>query len=198
MKKVALSLLTATLVFGTPLVGHAAEPKAEDPGVYYPGTNTKIKPGDILVTNDTSSWGLTGHAAIVIDTQNLVEIRGDGYNPEKNDIDDFIDDHTSGSSWVKVYRHDLSSKGKGAAKWAEWYVKNYSDVEYGFSDLLDYDDTTYCSKIVWDAYYFGADVELETDVVTIPVAGLPDITLEVAKPYDLGNGPDVDLVEKID
>ena len=36
-------------------VSFAAEvkPLADDPGVYYPGTHTKAKPGDMLVSNTT-------------------------------------------------------------------------------------------------------------------------------------------------
>ncbi|OME98402.1 hypothetical protein BK124_14385 [Paenibacillus amylolyticus] len=37
------------------------------PDEYYPGTSTPIRVGDVLVTNNTSSKGLTGHAGIVTD-----------------------------------------------------------------------------------------------------------------------------------
>ncbi|XOS94188.1 hypothetical protein ACLMAB_13155 [Brevibacillus laterosporus] len=57
----------------------------------YPNSRVEIKPGDILITNNTISKGLTGHAAIVVDTKNVVEILGIGHNPEKIQSRDFLE-----------------------------------------------------------------------------------------------------------
>ncbi|WP_112181534.1 MULTISPECIES: CHAP domain-containing protein [Paraliobacillus] len=47
----------------------------------YPN-GTKAKAGDILVTDDAAAKGITGHVAIVTDSNNHLEIKGPGYNPD--------------------------------------------------------------------------------------------------------------------
>lgn len=90
-KRLLMSLMSVSLIFTGALGVSASEierqkiNKPEDVPVEatYPNSRVEIKPGDILITNNTSSKGLTGHAAIVIDTENVVEILGPGFHPQK-------------------------------------------------------------------------------------------------------------------
>ena len=56
--------------------------------------------------------------------------------------------------WNKVYRHSDSSIAEDAAQWAEDTYKD-SDAEYVITMDLESTDETYCSKLVWQAYYYG-------------------------------------------
>lgn len=132
-----------------------ATPMVNDPGVTYPGTTTTVKPGDMLVTNQTSSAGLTGHAGIVTDNYTVVHIGGYGEHPEEISISKFYKRY---KSKVKVIRYKSSVKAKKAGKWAREYAEEYYDAEYGLLNKLRGMDPTYCSKIVWQAYYYGADI----------------------------------------
>ncbi|MFI8716184.1 YiiX/YebB-like N1pC/P60 family cysteine hydrolase [Brevibacillus brevis] len=140
-------------------VGFAAEvkPLEDDPGVYYPGTHTKAKPGDMLVSNTTSSKGLTGHAAIVTDNLSVVHIGGYGENPEEISLSKFFKRYNNS---VKVIRYTSSRDAKKAGEWARTYAAEYSDAKYDLAVKLRGFTHTYCSKIVWQAYYYGADVNL--------------------------------------
>ncbi|MBH0333661.1 hypothetical protein ABH14_28690 [Brevibacillus brevis] len=140
-------------------VSFAAEvkPLADDPGVYYPDTHTKAKPGDMLVSNATSSKGLTGHAAIVTDNLTVVHIGGVGQHPEEISLSKFFKRYDNS---VKVIRYTSSRDAKKAGEWARTYAEEYSDADYDLAVKLSGFTRTYCSKLVWQAYYYGADVNL--------------------------------------
>lgn len=202
-KRLLMSLMSVSLIFTGALGVSASEierqkiNKPEDVPVEatYPNSRVEIKPGDILITNNTISKGLTGHAAIVVDTENIVEIRGIGYNPEKTSIRRFFRDNVGKKYGTKVVRYNRTKIRNKAADWAEWYVNKYDDVEYAISDLYNYKQKTYCSKIVWNAYYFGAGVRLNTSKTYVPgPGGTSPIELEIAAPYDLEDSSDVTTV----
>ncbi|WP_242066096.1 YiiX/YebB-like N1pC/P60 family cysteine hydrolase [Brevibacillus laterosporus] len=202
-KRLLMFLMSVSLIFTGALGVSASETegqkinKPEDVPVEatYPNSRVEIKPGDILITSNTISKGLTGHAAIVVDTENVVEILGTGYNPEKNSIKSFFRKNVGKKYGTKVVRHNRTKIRNQAADWADWYVRKYSDVEYSISDLYNYKYKTYCSKIVWNAYYFGADVRLNTSTTYVPgPGGTSPIKLEIAAPYDLEDSSDVTTV----
>ncbi|MED1788094.1 YiiX/YebB-like N1pC/P60 family cysteine hydrolase [Brevibacillus laterosporus] len=201
-KRLLMSLMSVSLIFTGALGVSASEierqkiNKPEDVPVEatYPNSRVEIKPGDILITNNTISKGLTGHAAIVVDTENVV-ILGPGFNPEKNPIKRFFRKNVSKKYGTKVVRYNRTKIRNKAADWAEWYVNKYDDAEYAISDLYNYKYKTYCSKIVWNAYYFGADVRLKTSTTYVPgPGGTSPIELEIATPYDLEDSSDVATV----
>ncbi|KPC98935.1 hypothetical protein LR69_02907 [Geobacillus sp. BCO2] len=143
------------------------------PPEYYPGSLVVIKPGDVLITNNTSSYGVTGHAGIVIDAYGtVVSIRGSGYHPRTWGIDEWFAEYPN----EKVVRY-RGANATAAANWAANYVKNYRNAYYDISPLY-YMDSTYCSKIVWQAYYYGANYEL-------PTVYNPLFLTSICKPYDL-------------
>lgn len=156
-------------------VSFAAEvtPMADDPDVIYPGTTTKAKPGDMLVTNQTSSAGLTGHAGIVTDSYTVVHIGGYGEHPEEISISQFYKRY---KSKIKVIRYSSGTKAKKAGIWAREYAEEYYDAEYGLFSKLRGFDPTYCSKIVWQAYYYGADINFND---------LSPSSTDMFAPYDI-------------
>ncbi len=117
-----------------------------------------FKAGDILVTKSTDSSGLLGHTGIVLtNPKNVLHIRGPGAKPAVISINQWLSDYPA----TKVVRFNSSSRAYDAAKWASSnYVKSnggrYSNLDYGFTGSIKGFKSTYCSKIVWQAYYYGA------------------------------------------
>lgn len=126
--------------------------------LYYRGTSIPIKMGDVLVSNSTSSNGLTGHAGIVVNASGDV-LTINGYGAP------LIVEHMStwNSKNVRVMRYSNASVATKAAEWGRNYYHNYvGAVYYGLVNTIgSYEKETYCSKIVWDAYYFGGDVSID-------------------------------------
>ena len=114
----------------------------------------ELERGDILVTNGTSKKGLTGHAAIALDSENILHIAGPNDVPDTITKKEWIENYHDGKTWTKVYRHSDSDIASSAADWAE-ETYNGSNAEYKITNDTNDTSKTYCSKIVWQAYYFG-------------------------------------------
>ena len=112
-----------------------------------------MMPGDIFITNGTSSAGLTGHAAIAISKYSLLHIAGFGESVTTINLDNWHNRYTS-EGWTKVYRNPNSSVAENAAQWA---VDTYFNSSAVYMLTQDVSSTyyTYCSKIVWQSYYYG-------------------------------------------
>lgn len=112
-----------------------------------------IRPGDILITNATSKEGITGHAAIALDNNQILHIQGPGHTPVVWGQLQFISAYMHG--WIYVYRPTDAITGQNAANWASRTYRN-SNARYVITTNLSSTDVTYCSKLVWQSYYFGA------------------------------------------
>lgn len=118
----------------------------------------KLQKGDVLVTNGTSSFGLTGHTGIAIGEDSILHIRGVDELVEVQDRDGFFHDYVKDFyKWIKVYRPDNSRFGEMASDWAEKTYKN-SNSKYKITTDINSTNETYCSKIVFQAYKFGANI----------------------------------------
>lgn len=135
-------------------------------------TSYSMQAGDVLITNGTISSGLTGHSGMAISSYSILHIAGPGKNPETTTLSKWIT-HYNAEGWTKIYRHSDSTVAKKAANWAEATYKD-SDAEYVINMDLTSTDKTYCSKLVWQAYYYGPD----THCANGPTVG-------VRLPYDL-------------
>lgn len=121
----------------------------------YAKSSFKLKKGDVLITNGTSSKGLTGHAAIAISSKTVIHISGSGAHPSTKSFASFKKDYGKGKKWVKVYRSKKAGAGTKAGNWA---IKNYKGkkYKYGINTKLSKKNPTYCSKIIYQAYKYGA------------------------------------------
>lgn len=128
--------------------------------------------GDVFITNGTSSAGILGHAGIAISDNSILHIAGPNCHPTTISLSDWNSDYTT-EGWTKVYRHYNDDVADRAGQWA---ADNYegSDAEYVISMNLVSTNETYCSKLVWQAYYYGPEE---------PSANGP--TWGVRLPYDL-------------
>lgn len=116
-----------------------------------------LKKGDILVSNGTSSAGLTGHAGIAISSSKILHISGaKNSTPKVLSIATWqrnygiVKGQQDGRTHTKVYRVSNSSAEK-AGTWADKNYKN-KNYSYGFKGKITSKNPTYCSKIVWQAY----------------------------------------------
>lgn len=127
------------------------------------------KEGDILITSSTRFWGFTGHAGIVGRSADgnlyAVHIPGPGKPIQKITL----------SSWeskypkTEIWRHNDSKAAEKAGQKSMDFVRYYGTgtayvAPYSiFSKAgLTYADKseTYCSKLVWQSYYYGPGFNL--------------------------------------
>lgn len=119
---------------------------------YEVDINTVLRAGDVLITNDTSKQGFSGHSAIALNSNAILHIRGFGHTPDVNTRARFINDYRNG--WIRVFRPLNLGDGVAAANWAD-RTYAFSNVPYRLTNNLSTTHETYCSKLVWQAYFFG-------------------------------------------
>lgn len=139
-----------------------------------------LSAGDILVTNGTSWGGITGHAGIYVGNGQIMSIAGGGSHPATIHIMEWMYKYNKAGKWTKVYRPATRYRGASAAQWS---LNNYNgkDYSYGITTNIFGKDPTYCSKIVWQAYWWAS---------AAPQVGGMKKPLIVA-PYDLPDYFDV-------
>ncbi|WP_222599377.1 C40 family peptidase [Aquibacillus kalidii] len=132
-----------------------------------------FKAGDILVASDNVNeimTGYMGHSAIVVDENNLIESPGGYPAIRKDSVQQFLEKHPQHAQ----FRPKSKEQGEAAASYAKEYLASYKKkVENGtkkpvFSfnlsqSLQDPWEYIYCSKLVWLAYYNGADYKFSND-----------------------------------
>ena len=133
----------------------------ENSDLFYevPFSTDYLYRGDILITNGTTSYGFTGHAAIALNAYEILHIQGPGYKPSVVSPEWFEGEYLEDrNDWIKVYR-SRDNIGRLAAQWAE---KTYRDSGASYKITFDLSTTheTYCSKLVWQAYYYGVGKEV--------------------------------------
>ena len=123
-----------------------------------------IKKGDIFVTNTASSAGLTGHVAIANGDNHILDIPDVGSYTRQMPTDQWIHTYAT-DGWVKVYRvpSQYDSVASTAGTWADthYYSTSGSSIQnifasYGVTGNLYSTNPTYCSKIPYQAYYYGS------------------------------------------
>lgn len=121
-----------------------------------PFSETTIQPGDILVTNGTSSSGLTGHAGIISPSGFVINLPGKNSSTviKNESLASFAKTYKDG--WIKVYKPVISNNGTKASQWAYNQYINGTVKKYEIN-LDPYDiSNNYCSKFVYQSYYYGA------------------------------------------
>lgn len=143
--------------------------------------------GDVFITNATSFGGITGHSAMLINESGnlkILHISGSGATPTVITISSWHTKYTNSlnDTWTRIYRHSSSTVASQAATWERNTYKN-SGAKYVLNTDLVSTNETYCSKMVWQAYYYGpsspAATYYENRIVTpygIPSA-IPSLSL---------------------
>jgi len=120
-----------------------------------------IQRGDVIITSGTSSLGIVGHAAIANDNTSILDIPRPGKTTRSIPQKDWVKEYVA-KGWVRVYRMKDQSLAKSAARWADfnYYSTTGSTIQnirptYNINSDLYTTNPTYCSKIVFQAYWFG-------------------------------------------
>ncbi|WP_102693686.1 C40 family peptidase [Rummeliibacillus pycnus] len=108
------------------------------------------KPGDIIVTKNTSSYGIAGHTGIFISSNQILHTSGWKNEPYPIVFTKKQWEHRYGNS--KVVRPKSASLGKKAASNAKKYFKD-KKIPYSVGASLKSTKRTYCSQLVWYSYY---------------------------------------------
>lgn len=115
-----------------------------------------VRSGDVLVTNNTSSSGLTGHAGIITGSAgNIASIAGYGAHPALMSLSTWFAKNPN----TVVVRQSNVSLAQSAGSWANNYVYQHPNATYGLLNNMLNLEEVYCSKIPWLAYYsYGLNV----------------------------------------
>ncbi|MFC9778820.1 hypothetical protein [Paenibacillus chitinolyticus] len=134
------------------------------PGPEYPGTSIEMKVGDVLYSSKTfgNSSQIVGHVGIigpdylVYHVSPIIDTDGNGAG---DSINVYMGRHGHGEK-ISIYKYRYSS-GVGAAQWAQ---NNYwKATEYAVVNPFHYLSTltpNYCSKFIWQAFYYGDGVDI--------------------------------------
>ncbi len=157
------------------LMGLPTDPNV--PVIHDGGSGSDFRAGDIFITNATFGQ-LTGHSGIMMTNGNILHIAGIGETPDPISVSNWHRNYTNAksNSWTKVYRCVNGTAGIKAANWAYNTYYN-SGAKYTITNNLASTNETYCSKLVWQAYYYGAGKSYVTDT----------IIYRVVFPYSLPN-----------
>lgn len=126
-------------------------------GLFYPTNKDTAsaafayKKGDILITDRTSSKGITGHTAIYIGKNQVLHTSGWKSEPYPKVM--------SLSSWLKRYDKRVKvlryKSSKVAGKAADQAVKAFKSkkIKYSITPNPKNISKTYCSELVWYSYW---------------------------------------------
>lgn len=150
-----------------------SEQTAKGTGSFYIKTTAQnVKPGDVLITNSTSSAGILGHAAICDREGYILDMPGSGGgstsdNNRESKVSDWFNDYAKSGYYIKVYHaqdHSSAILGERVAKYAHdnfWGVSSDNEkkvhIPYRISPFLYDTSSMYCSKLVYDAFWFTSN-----------------------------------------
>lgn len=122
----------------------------------YPGTDLQAKPGDLLFTPiGKSESKFVGHVGIVNHKYEVVHSVPSGL------IADSLNEYFHKFRYISVYSPIDPLSGVDAAHYVEALVDKHPSAQYRiFTSLGESHHEQYCTKIVWQAYYYGAGINL--------------------------------------
>lgn len=120
--------------------------------VALPGGGGSLAPGDILITTDTSSYGLTGHAGMVLPNGMILHYPSPSAGIKRIYLSQWMASYPD----TKIYHENNRTIANEAANWenSHYYLSN-KDAGYSVNTSISSYDPTYCSKMVFQAYYYG-------------------------------------------
>ncbi|AKG05457.1 hypothetical protein AAV35_012215 [Salimicrobium jeotgali] len=147
MKKITAALITFlnVLLFLKPRKAAAPTPRPE------------LKPGDLLFSpiGEKDSFYI-GHVGIVTEDDSVIHSIPKGL--KKDDADHFFRKFAR----LSLYRARDEEAGARAAAFAKRIYESNPRAPYRFfTDLKNTGGKQYCTKLVWQAYYYGAGIKLK-------------------------------------
>ncbi|WP_226579087.1 hypothetical protein [Halobacillus litoralis] len=122
----------------------------------YPGTDCAIMAGDLLFSPiGKSESKYVGHVGFVMDTNEVVHSIPSGL------ARDSISTYFKKFRGITLYRPKSTQSGSIAALYMEDLFATYPKALYRvWTPLGTSDYEQYCTKLVWQAYYFGSNINL--------------------------------------
>uniref|UniRef100_UPI003242C35B hypothetical protein n=1 Tax=Lactococcus sp. TaxID=44273 RepID=UPI003242C35B len=157
--------------------------------------------GDILIVGGNFPTGVIGHAAILNADGYVLEMPGGpnwfwGISDNNRQLPkrQWITNHIK--EWTSVYRIRNTGLARQVARYADTHFYNtYGGatknihINYLVRSNLKVTNPNYCSKLVWQAYYFGSGnlpvMYGISDSVVAPT-GLPALFTPAYAPYQVG------------
>lgn len=147
----------------------ATIPEQDSLTLYSSINKNKVYTGDIVVTNATSSFGLTGHAGFVIDNNTVLTANKKKNCPFVEKFENWIKKAKDDKAWIQIIRPKDKALKIDRHHAKTWALENYTvkvggeykgrtDIEYRITKNLPSVNPTYCSKIPFQAYKFGAKI----------------------------------------
>ncbi|MFD1851228.1 hypothetical protein [Oceanobacillus bengalensis] len=125
----------------------------DDPIHLYPNTSIQIVPGDLLYSHKVAySSFLVGHEAIIGMNYRIYHVNRWGNIGHSDSMPIYLSRHKPLEK-LTILRFPDADKAKNAAKWAMLHIDRVE--KYTFDRDLDSIENNYCSKYIWQAYYFG-------------------------------------------
>ncbi|WP_249872248.1 hypothetical protein [Oceanobacillus saliphilus] len=120
---------------------------------YYPGTPIQMIPGDVLYSHKTALSSLiVGHSGIVGEDFRIYHVNKWGEIGHADSMPIYLSRHKTGEK-LTVLRSPHPDEARNAAQWAKQHIRKIKTYHYT-RDLNDLEQN-YCSKFVWQAFYFG-------------------------------------------
>ncbi|REJ09634.1 YiiX/YebB-like N1pC/P60 family cysteine hydrolase [Halobacillus trueperi] len=122
----------------------------------YPGTNLSITPGDLLFSPiGKKESRYIGHVGIVTKDNKVIHSIPSGV------VQDQMEAYFNKFSNIRIYSAQDRKSGGAAADYAVKLQREHPDANYKiWTPLSTINEEQYCTKIVWQSYYFGAGVNL--------------------------------------
>jgi uncharacterized protein YycO len=116
----------------------------------YPGTQVQVKAGDVLYSRVGDETKFVGHVAIVDDTGYVIHMMKNG-GMKRQTVSSYARSFT-----FDVYQARTVSVGYNASRQAKSIWNNYSTTATYTTGtpLHGYRTSQYCTKLVWQAYYY--------------------------------------------
>ena len=136
-----------------------------------------LYPGDVFIMEDTlTSSAILGHAAMAVSNTEIANIVGEETVADIVPRSTFDDYYKNQERAVKIYRSNNYNWGVDAALWADKTFRG-TKIPYKITMNLTSTSSVYCSKLVYQAYRYGAGFtslwrEENYDIIT--PYGLPD------------------------
>ncbi|SIS58108.1 YiiX/YebB-like N1pC/P60 family cysteine hydrolase [Salimicrobium flavidum] len=147
MKKLITGIMTFLAVF------LFIKPKK----VLAPRSQPEVKPGDLLFSplGQKDSFYI-GHVGIVTEDMSVIHSIPKGL--KKDDVDHFFGKFKR----LSLYRSKSEEAGTRSAAFALHLYESNTKAPYRFfTKLKETDGEQYCTKLVWQAYYYGAGINLK-------------------------------------
>ncbi|MED2945338.1 YiiX/YebB-like N1pC/P60 family cysteine hydrolase [Bacillus swezeyi] len=147
-------------------------------------SNGKVaKAGDVLISKSSKDNYFVGHVAIVGENkESAIEVYNGRTTVKSSSLSTWLKNQSTG---YYVQRYNNSSIGYGAGSWASYNAgAKYNYRILSTSALRDWKDL-YCSKFVYQAFYYSAGIKLKAMGPEGQVIEYPPTSSLILQPFSM-------------